>query len=128
MKELPVFEMVTVWGCELEPTAVSGKAMEEGLICSAALPVGGVRPIWKLGGAEVSVGWKGGVGGVSAKRAEVFRVGFLARLRSAEIVLVGAGLGVIVVREKSVPQRDPSPAVPPVELMQAAAMSASVFS
>ena len=37
-------------------------------------------------------------------------------------------MGSTVVREKSRPQREPSPAVPPLELMQAERMSARVLS
>ena len=44
------------------------------------------------------------------------------------MVLVGAGLGLTVVREKSWPQREPSLATPPGELMQAERMSARVLS
>ena len=121
-----MFSKVTVWGTEDEPKAVSGKVRLNGVICRP--PDGDVITIPKLAGAEVRVGWKGGVGGVRAKSAEVFCIGLLARLRSAEIVLMGAGLGITVVSEKSVPQREPSPAVPPVELTQEAAMSASVLS
>lgn len=52
----------------------------------------------------------------------------MARLSIAAMVFVGAGLGETVVREKSEPQSEPSPAVPPVELTHAARISASVLS
>ena len=52
----------------------------------------------------------------------------MAILSIAAIVFVGAGFGITVVSEKSWPQRDPSPAVPPVELMQEERMSARVLS
>ena len=55
-------------------------------------------------------------------------MGLLAMFSIAAMVLVGAGLGLMVVREKSWPQSEPSPAVPPVELMQAERMSARVLS
>src|SRR6185312_153316 len=58
----------------------------------------------------------------------MLRVGLLARLSIAAMVLVGAGFEPTVVREKSWPQREPSPATPPAELMQAERMSARVLS
>src|SRR5581483_5780557 len=128
MEVLPVFCRVTVTGCEEVLTAVSGKLMEEGVISRLVVAAGGMRTMRKSDGAAVRVGWKGGVGGVRAKSAAVFCVGLLARLRSAAMVLVGAGLGEMVVRVKSWPQREPSPAAPPVELMQAETMSARVLS
>ena len=54
-------------------------------------------------------------------------MGFLARLSSAEMVLVGAAVLGGVVRVKSWPQRVLSPATPPVVLMQAERMSARVL-
>jgi hypothetical protein len=83
------------------------------------VPGGGISWICQFDGAEVRVGWKGGVGGTSAKRAEVLRVGSRMMLSSAVMVLVGAGLGGMVAREKSWPQREPSPAAPPGGLIQA---------
>ena len=49
-----------------EPTTVAGKVADEGVTWRALPPAGGARAIWKVEGAERSVGWKGGVGGASA--------------------------------------------------------------
>src|SRR5665213_1538631 len=60
-------------------------------------------------------------------RSVVFNVGWLTTLSSAVMVSAGAVPAGGVARVKSLPQAEPSPALPPGELTQAAAMSPIVL-
>ena len=81
-------------------------------------------------GAAESCGWKGAAALVREKSEAMLRRGSRAMLSMAAMVLEGegaaAGVAAGVVALKRLPQEVESPAAPPLELMQAARMSARV--
>jgi hypothetical protein len=80
----------------------------------------------QFAGAVGSVGAKGPFAGSNANIGATLTVGWCRMLMMAFTVSIGAGLPEIVASVKSRPQALLSPATPPAELMQAAAMSPSV--
>ena len=76
----------------------------------------------------VAVGWKGEAAVARFANAVTLLPGYFAILSAAVTVSVGAAPPGGVEFAKRVPQAEPSPATPPVELMHAARMSPSVFS
>ena len=91
----------------------------------------GVAAIGRMGsaqlvGARLSTGWNGATAAARAKSCGTFCVGLLMMLSIAPSVFV-AGTPATLVRLNRLPQADPSPATPPVELMQDASMFPSVL-
>src|SRR5580700_4825596 len=85
--------------------------------------------IWsaQVAGSPEIVGWKGAVGVTRMLRKRFGLTGVRATERAAPIVSVGAGPEAGVVKLKSRPQGDPSPATPPAEFTHGASTSPSVF-